>query len=67
MADTHTDQNHPYHMVEPSPWPVLGAASALVLAVGAILFMHDSGPWQLDNPPKNNRYPGTCAPSIAAL
>ncbi|MCZ6886232.1 MAG: cytochrome c oxidase subunit 3 [Alphaproteobacteria bacterium] len=45
MADTHTDQNHPYHMVEPSPWPVLGAASSLVLAVGAILFMHDSGPW----------------------
>ncbi len=45
MADTHTDQNHPYHMVEPSPWPVLGAAASLVLAVGAILFMHDSGPW----------------------
>ena len=45
MAETHTDQNHPYHMVEPSPWPVLGAASALVLATGAILFMHDAGPW----------------------
>jgi cytochrome c oxidase subunit 3 len=32
-------------MVAPSPWPVLGAASALVLAVGAILFMHGAGPW----------------------
>ena len=45
MADTHSDQNHPYHMVEPSPWPVLGAASALVFAVGAILFMHGAGIW----------------------
>jgi cytochrome c oxidase subunit 3 len=45
MADTHSDQNHPYHMVAPSWWPVLGAASALVLAAGAIVFMHDGGPW----------------------
>ena len=45
MADTHSDQNHPYHMVAPSPWPVLGAGAALVLAGGAIVFMHDGGPW----------------------
>ena len=45
MADTHTDQNHPYHMVAPSWWPVLGAGAALVLAGGAIVFMHDGGPW----------------------
>jgi cytochrome c oxidase subunit 3 len=47
MSDTHTDPNHPYHMVEPSPWPVLGAGAALMLAVGAILFMHGGGPWVL--------------------
>jgi len=45
MADSHSDQNHPYHMVAPSPWPVLGAGAALVLAGGAIVFMHDGGPW----------------------
>lgn len=33
--------NHPYHMVNPSPWPALGALSALVLAVGAVFYMHD--------------------------
>ncbi|MHA1114251.1 MAG: cytochrome c oxidase subunit 3, partial [Alphaproteobacteria bacterium] len=36
---------HPYHLVEPSPWPIIGAFSALLLAVGAILFMHDVTPW----------------------
>lgn len=30
----------PYHLVDPSPWPLIGAASALVLAVGALTFMH---------------------------
>ncbi|MGY9005321.1 MAG: cytochrome c oxidase subunit 3 [Alphaproteobacteria bacterium] len=43
MADTHA--NHPYHMVKPSPWPVLGAGSAFILAVGAIMYMHEGGPW----------------------
>jgi cytochrome c oxidase subunit 3 len=40
MAEPHA-KGHPYHMVEPSPWPVVGAAGALTLAVGGILFMHD--------------------------
>lgn len=31
---------HPYHMVEPSPWPVMGSISAGVLAAGFIMFMH---------------------------
>ena len=34
------EQKHPYHLVEPSPWPVLGALSAFVLAIGGVLFMH---------------------------
>ena len=33
--------NHPYHLVDPSPWPLVGAISALVLAVGAIMYMHE--------------------------
>ena len=34
------EHKHPYHLVEPSPWPLLGALSAFVLAVGGVLFMH---------------------------
>ncbi len=37
-------RKHPYHLVEPSPWPVVCAASAFVLAVGGLLFMHDVTP-----------------------
>ena len=32
MSDHAT--KHPFHMVNPSPWPALGAFSALVLAIG---------------------------------
>ncbi|HEX9771576.1 MAG TPA: cytochrome c oxidase subunit 3 [Kiloniellales bacterium] len=35
------EQSHPYHMVEPSPWPALGALGAGTLAAGGVLFMHD--------------------------
>jgi len=38
MADTHT-QNHDYHLVNPSPWPIMGAIGAFVMAVGAIGYM----------------------------
>ena len=38
-------QTHPFHMVEPSPWPFVGTASALCIAIGAILFMHYGFPW----------------------
>ena len=39
MADAHA-KHHDYHLVDPSPWPVVGSISALVLAVGAITWMH---------------------------
>jgi len=47
MADTAHAKGHEYHLVDPSPWPVVGAFAALVLAVGAIMFMHDiaGGTW----------------------
>ena len=31
---------HPYHLVDPSPWPALGAVGAFMLAMGAGLGMH---------------------------
>jgi Heme/copper-type cytochrome/quinol oxidase, subunit 3 len=37
MAEAHAKQ-HDYHLVNPSPWPAVGAIGAFVLAIGAILF-----------------------------
>ena len=39
MADAHAKPNHDYHLVDPSPWPIIGAAAAFVMAVGAIMWM----------------------------
>lgn len=36
-----TGKPHPYHLVRPSIWPFCGAFAGLLLAVGALLFMHD--------------------------
>src|SRR5438477_9583764 len=41
-ADAHAKPHHDYHLVDPSPWPIIGAVSAFLLAVGAILWMHHS-------------------------
>lgn len=40
MATDHHAPNHDYHLVDPSPWPALGALSGFVLAMGAVLYMH---------------------------
>jgi cytochrome c oxidase subunit III len=41
MADAH-GKNHDYHLVDPSPWPVVGAIAAFITAVGAVMWMHGS-------------------------
>jgi len=41
MADAHKVK-HDYHLVDPSPWPLVGSISALILAIGAIGWMHKS-------------------------
>jgi len=38
---------HPYHLVDPSPWPAVGAVSAFIMAVGALLYMHEGPKWVL--------------------
>jgi cytochrome c oxidase subunit III len=43
MAQAHTTQ-HDYHLVDPSPWPIIGAVSAFVLAVGLIAWMKSMFP-----------------------
>ena len=47
MSAGHDEPNHPYHLVDPSPWPLLGAVSGGILAMGMVLFMHDVTPWLL--------------------
>ena len=27
---------HPYHLVDPSPWPFIGSISAFIMAIGAV-------------------------------
>ncbi len=44
MADSHA-KHHDYHLVDPSPWPVVGATATFILAVGAIMWMHGAQPW----------------------
>jgi cytochrome c oxidase subunit 3 len=44
MAEAHAKQ-HPYHLVDPSPWPVVGSISVFVMAVGLISYMHGASLW----------------------
>ena len=39
MAEAQIKQ-HDYHLVDPSPWPAIGATAAFMLAVGLIGWMH---------------------------
>jgi len=52
MADAHA-KHHDYHLLNPSPWPIVGSVSAFILAIGAIVWMKTAaggvfglrGPW----------------------
>ncbi len=39
MSDAHAKPPHPYHLVDPSPWPIVGAFGAFLMAIGAIMWM----------------------------
>jgi cytochrome c oxidase subunit 3 len=39
MADAHAKPQHDYHLVNPSPWPVIGATGALITAIGGVCLM----------------------------
>ena len=32
---------HPYHLVEPSPWPAVGSAAGFTAAIGGVMYMHE--------------------------
>lgn len=38
MADAH-QKNHDYHIIDPSPWPLIGSIGALIMAFGGICYM----------------------------
>jgi cytochrome c oxidase subunit 3 len=44
-AAAHHGPKHQYHLVDPSPWPLVGSISAGLLAVGAVVYMHGGGAW----------------------
>jgi cytochrome c oxidase subunit III len=40
MSVDHSQKHHDYHLVDPSPWPLAGALSAVTMFVGLVLTMH---------------------------
>jgi cytochrome c oxidase subunit 3 len=42
MTDTHAGHHakHPYHLVDPSPWPIVGAIASLLLTGGLVMYFH---------------------------
>jgi len=47
MADSHAEAKHPFHLVDPSPWPLLGAFAGLALAAGALVYFSSQSFWLL--------------------
>jgi cytochrome c oxidase subunit III len=40
-------KHHDYHLVDPSPWPIVGSVAVFIMAIGAIAWMHHmfEAPW----------------------
>lgn len=36
-----TGKPHPYHILKPSPWPLIGALAGGIFAVGCVMYMHE--------------------------
>ena len=34
-------QKHPFHLVDPSPWPLLTSIAALVMTSGGVMWFHN--------------------------
>ncbi|MFG1357404.1 cytochrome c oxidase subunit 3 [Xanthobacter pseudotagetidis] len=39
MAEAHV-KHHDYHVVDPSPWPIIGSVAALIATSGGVIWMH---------------------------
>lgn len=40
MTVVRNNQRHSFHLVDPSPWPIISGFSALLLTFGGVLYMH---------------------------
>ena len=45
MSANPAGHKHPYHLVDPSPWPIIGGAVAGLLTGGAVWWLHGGPPW----------------------
>ena len=36
----HGEVHHDYHLVDPSPWPIVGSAGAFLMLIGAVFWMN---------------------------
>jgi len=43
MSEIHAAPKHQYHLVDPSPWPLVGSLAAGLFAGGGVLYMHGYG------------------------
>ena len=34
-------QRHPYHLVDPSPWPLVASFGAFMATSGGVMYMHN--------------------------
>nr|YP_010531117.1 cytochrome c oxidase subunit III [Dentathalia scutellariae]UXW93339.1 cytochrome c oxidase subunit III [Dentathalia scutellariae] len=41
------NKNHPFHMVDYSPWPILGALSTMILVAGSVKLFHQNSNYLL--------------------
>jgi len=48
MADAHAAPHHDYHLVPPSPWPLVSSIAATVMFIGAVVWMKGLVPADTD-------------------
>jgi cytochrome c oxidase subunit III len=41
----HHEVHHDFHLVDPSPWPIVGSLAAATLVVGGLMYMHAIPGW----------------------
>ncbi|RYG10756.1 MAG: cytochrome c oxidase subunit 3, partial [Caulobacteraceae bacterium] len=44
MADAHAAPHHDYHLVNPSPWPLVSSVAVTIMMIGAVVWMKGLAP-----------------------